>query len=406
MPKTTPFYSRTSALNDGQSWLNWSGYLSAGAYDMDHSHEYVAVRTSSALFDVSPLFKYHVRGRDALAMLNRVVTRDLARCSVGKCVYTTWCNDDGKVIDDGTIARLGEDFFRLTSAIPALHWLQDNSYGFDLELEDVSDQFGALALQGPTSHTILKQLTACDIGRLEYFGAVQDKIGEIPVTITRTGYTGDLGYEIFVEASRGEPLWDAMMEVGKAHGIHAAGHTALDIARIEAGLILIDVDFMSATQCMFDHQWSTPYELGLSWTVNLKKDYFIGQDVLRKEKENGSAWHTVGLHVDAVGLEKVFGKFGMPLQLPYISWADEIPIYAGEDQRKLIGKATSGTWSPILKKYVVIARVKPQYSQLDTRVFMEVSIDAHRLATPATIVKMPFYDPPQKKALQVGAEGM
>jgi aminomethyltransferase len=397
MPRKSPFHSRTSALCESASWADWSGFLSANSYELDHLHEYNAVRTSCALFDVSPLYKYDIRGPGALAMLNRIVTRDLSKCRVGQVVYSGWCNDAGKIIDDGTVARLGDDTFRMTAAVPTMYWLEDNQLGLDVEIEDVSEALGAVALQGPTSRDLLQKLIDGDLSQLKYFHTVEQKVAGIPARIARTGYTGDLGYEIFVSPDGAGELWDALMETGKSYAIYPAGNIALEMVRIEAGLLLIDADFISSKQTPFDVQRSSPYELGLGWTVKLDKDYFVGRDALRAEKTRGPAWSTVGLEIDAVELEKVYAKFSMPLHLPYTAWNDEIPIYRDAGQRQHIGKATSGSWSPILKKYIVIARVKPQDSKLGSRIFMEVGVEGHRFAVPATVVKMPFFDPPRKK---------
>jgi aminomethyltransferase len=398
MPKPTPFHSRTSALCASHSWQDWSGFLSASMYELDHIHEYNAVRTTCGVFDISPLFKYHVRGRDALALLNRMVTRDVSKCRIGQVIYTAWCDDAGKVIDDGTIARLGEDSFRVTAAIPTLDWLQDNAFGLEVEIADVTEETGAVSLQGPTSRALLQQLTSTDLDGLEYFRLVEEKLAGVSVQLSRTGYTGDLGYEIFVDAVDAERLWDTLMEVGRRYGLHPAGNTALDMVRIEAGLLLIDVDFISCKKTLFEVEKSTPYELGLGWLVKLQKEYFVGQDALRREQARGTGSRTVGLLVDVVALEKLFSRFSMPLSLPYTSWNDAVPIYADADQRQHIGKATSGTWSPILKKYPVIARVKPQYAEPGKSVFLETTVEGQRFAVPATVVKMPFFDPPRKKA--------
>jgi aminomethyltransferase len=397
MPKHTPFHSRTDALCESQSWVEWSGYLSAQTYEMDHIHEYNAVRLGAGLFDVSPLHKYSIRGRDAVALTNRVITRDASRCRVGQVLYTAWCDDDGKIIDDGTVARLGEDSFRMTTATPTFYWLQDNAFGMDVEIEDVSDAYGALALQGPTSRDILQQLTDVDMGDLEYFHLLETKLAGAPVTIARTGYTGDLGYEVFTEPDHCERIWDALMETGADYKMLPAGMVALDMARIEAGLLLLDADFHSASDAMFEVEKTSPYELGLGWMVNQKKEHFVGQEALRRESARGPATCTVGLEVDVLALEKVFAQYSMPLQLPYQSWVDAVPVYSDGDQRDHIGRATSGTWSPIIKKYVVIARVKPQYAKLETRIYLEQTVEARRFAVPATVVKMPFFDPPRKR---------
>lgn len=395
MPRKTPFYSRTSALCESQSWQEWSGFLSANLYELNHTQEYYAVRTAAALFDISPLYKYHIHGRDALKLVNRVITRDVRKCAVGQVMYTPWCDDEGKVIDDGTVARLDEQFFRMTAADPSLGWLEENAVGLNVQVDDVSEDLASLALQGPTSRDLLQAMTATDLSKLKYFHLTRAELKGIPVTISRTGYTGDLGYELWVEPTHAEKLWDALMQVGRGYGIRAAGNLALDIARIEAGLLLIAVDFTSSKKTMFEIQKSTPYELGLGWTVKLDKDHFNGQAALKREAARGSQWATVGLQVQLPALEKIYREFGMPLQLPYNSWNIAVPVYADGKQ---IGKATSGAWSPLLKKYVALARVKPDYAALGTRVAMEVTVEAQRKPAEAVVVKTPFYEPARKKS--------
>jgi aminomethyltransferase len=398
MPKQSPFHSRTSVLCEGESWQLWSGFLSADSYELDHSHEYNAVRTCCAVFDVSPLFKYHIRGRDAVPLLNRMVTRDISKCRVGQVMYTAWCDDEGKVVDDGTVARLEENFFRLTAAIPTLYWLQDMATGLDVDVEDVSDAQGGLAVQGPTSRALLQQLTGADLDALRFFHVVEDKVAGVPVRISRTGYTGDLGYEIFADAADAGRVWDALMETGEDYNVRPAGNIALDMVRIEAGLILIDAEFTSSTKTLFECEKRTPYELGLDWVVKLGKEYFVGQEALRREKERGPAWSTVGLELDTLELEKIYSQFSMPLHLPYSSWTEAVPVYADGRKQQHIGKATSGMWSPILKKYIVMAQVKPRYRKPGTKIFMEATVEAQRFAVPAVVVETPFFDPPRKRA--------
>jgi aminomethyltransferase len=380
-----------------QNWQEWSGFLSANSYELEHIHEYNAIRIACALFDISPLYKYHVSGRDALALLDRMVTRDVSRCRVGQVMYTAWCDDEGKVIDDGTVARLSDELYRLTAAVPTLYWLEDNAFGLDVSIEDVSESFGALALQGPTSRALLQQLCDADLSSLRYFRVVDTRVAGVPARVSRTGYTGDLGYEIFVDPQAAEKLWDAITETGRSYDVRPAGNLALDMARIEAGLLLIDVDFVSSKKTLFEVQKSTPYELSLDWMVKLDKDFFVGQDALRREKQRGPAWRTVGLAVDVVALEKAYAEFSMPLHLPYTSWNGAVPIYADGDRREHVGKATSGTWSPILKSYVAIARVEPERSQPGGQLYLEETIEGKRFALPATVVPMPFFDPPRKK---------
>ena len=397
MLRKSPFHARTTELCTSQNWQEWSGYFSADSYDLDHMREYNAVRTTAAVFDVSPLFKYHVRGRDAGRLLDRIVTRDLSKCRVGQVLYTTWCDDDGKVIDDGTVARFEENAYRVTAAMPTLDWLQDNAFGPDIEIEDVTHDFGALAVQGPTSRDLLQELAGADLRGLGYFHLVDAKIAGAPVRISRTGYTGDLGFEIFLKTDNALRVWDALTEIGSAYDLQPAGMVALDVVRIEAGLLLIDSDFVSSARTLFEVQKSTPYELGLGWTVKLGKGPFIGRDALRAEKERGPAWATVGLVVDILALEKIYAGYDMPLHLPYTSWTSAVPVYADEEPRDPIGKATSGTWSPILKQYVVIARVRPQHAQLGSRIFLEQTVEGRRFPVPAVVVKLPFFDPSRKK---------
>jgi aminomethyltransferase len=398
MPRPTPFHSRTSARCESQSWQEWSGFFSANSYELEHAHEYNAVRTACALFDISPLYKYHLSGPGAVTLLDRVLTRDARRLEVGQVAYTTWCDDAGKIIDDGTVTQLAPELYRLTAAIPTLDWLQDNNIGIDAGIEDVSDAFAGLSLQGPTSRDLLQTLSDADLSRLRYFRQLETKLAGVPVSISRSGYTGDLGFEIFAEPSRAEPLWDALVLAGHAFNMRPAGNIALDMLRIEAGLLLIDADFTSSARTFFEVQKSTPFELGLGWTVALDKECFVGQAALRREKERGPAWTTIGLELDLAALEQAYGRFGMPLHLPSHSWNDHVPIYRDADRRERVGRATSGTWSPILKSYIAIARLSPKLALPGSRVFIDETIEAERFAIPARVVKLPFFDPPRKKA--------
>jgi aminomethyltransferase len=367
-------------------------------YELDHLHEYNAIRTGCGLFDVSPLLKYDIRGRDAVTLMNRVIVRDAKKCRIGQVLYTTWCDDDGKVIDDGTVSRLADDHFRLTAAVPALHWLQHNAIGLEATVEDVSEQIAAVSIQGPTSRDLLAKLTNADLPNLRFFHCTQADVAGADAWISRTGYTGDLGYEVFVEPQNAVKLWDAMMELGDSYQMRPAGTVALDLARVEAGLLLIDADFISAAQTMFDVQKTSPYDLGLAWMVDLEKDFFIGQRALREEKEKGSRWLTVGLELDVTVMEKFYAEWGMPLHLPDRTWAEAVPVFADAAQTKHIGRGTSGTWSPVLKKYVVIARLRPEHAKPGNKIFIEEVIEAVSYSVPATVVKMPFFDPPRKKA--------
>lgn len=395
MLKTTPFHERTAPLIRAQTWRRWAGYQVASSYDPVHDREYAAIRSAAALFDVSPLYKYHVTGPDAARLLDRMVTRDVAKCRVGQVLYTPWCDAAGKVIDDGTIHRLDEHVFRLTAAEPNLRWLTMNAVGLDVAIEEVSEQLGALALQGPLSRTILEQVSPADFAGLKYFRLVRTTIRELPVTISRTGYTGDLGYEIWVDADQAVPVWDALMEVGQGYGLTPAGIWALDVARIEAGLVMLDVDYHSAQHALIESQKSTPYELGLGWTVSLAKGPYNGRAALRAEDARGPAWSFVGIEVDWPSLEAQYLVHGLPPALPTVAWRASTPIYLDGQQ---IGYASSGCWSPLLKQYLAMAHLRAPHGTPGTRVQMEVTVEHQRKRADAVVRKLPFFDPARKRA--------
>jgi glycine cleavage system T protein (aminomethyltransferase) len=393
--KETPFHPRTSALMEGFAWRRWAGYTMASVYELTHEREYHAVRSSAALFDVTPLYKYLIRGRDAARLLDRVVTRDVAKSKVGQVLYTPWCDARGKVIDDGTVSRLDETTFRMTSADPSIRWLHLNASGLDCTIEDVSERIAALSLQGPLSRVILEHASEQDLSGLKYFRLTAAKIRGVPVTISRTGYTGDLGYEIWVEAPRALLVWDALIESGRGYGITPAGLLALDLVRNEAGLLLIDVDYISAHHALIESQMSTPYELSLGWTVALDKDRFNGRDALVAEKERGAAWRFMGVEVDWDALERLYADVGLPPKLPTTAWRASVPLYMGGVQ---VGYATSGCWSPLLKRYIALAHLEGPYGEPDTVVEMEVTVEHRRKRAGATVRALPFFNPPRKRA--------
>ncbi|MBP7691103.1 MAG: aminomethyltransferase family protein [Anaerolineales bacterium] len=395
MLRGTPFHSRTAPLNQSQSWRRWSGYLAAGAYELSAEREYWAVRNAAALFDVSPLHKYLITGRDAARLLNHVVTRDLARCAVGQVLYTPWCDEAGKVLDDGTVARLDEHSFRLTSAEPNGRWLEQNAAGLRVEIRDVSDSTAALALQGPLARAVLKSVTPAEVDALRYFRLVHTTLGGRPVTLTRTGYTGDLGYEVWTDAAHAEAVWDALLTAGQPYGITPAGILALDIARVEAGLLLLEVDYQSARHALIETQKSTPYELGLGWTVALAKGPFIGRAALAAEHARGPAWQFVGLAVEWKGLERLYAEAGLPPQLPALTQRTSVPVAALGRQ---VGYATSLVWSPLLKQYLALAHLERASAQVGGLVMLEVTVEHQRRYAPARVVKLPFYDPAHKRA--------
>jgi len=393
--KQTPFHPRTAALMQSQQWRRWAGYMVASCYEPLHDREYHAIRSSAALLDVSPLYKYLIEGPDAARLLDRVVIRNVGASTVGQVLYTCWCDAAGKAIDDGTVSRLGEQAFRLTSAEPNLRWLCLNATGLDVRIRDVSESTAALALQGPNARAILQGMTDTDLARLRYFRVTAAALRGIPVTISRTGYTGDLGYEIWLEAPQALPLWDALIAAGTPYGITPTGILALDMARIEAGLMLLDVDYISAHRALIESQKSSPYELNLGWAVDLTKERFVGRDALEAEAARGTDWQFVGIEVDWDALERLYAEVGLPPRLPTAAWRTSVPIYADGSQ---IGYATSGCWSPLLKKYIALAHLRAPHTAPGTRVAMEVTVEHRRKQAAATVTKTPFFNPERKRA--------
>lgn len=391
----TPFHPRTFGLCQPQNWRRWAGYLAVGSYELTIEREYWAIRNSAALIDVTPLMKYMIRGKDAGRLLDRMTTRNMQKLRVGQVYYTGWCDDEGKMIDDGTISRLEETTFRLTSADPNLRWLYMNAVGLDVEITEVTNDVAALSFQGPNTRTVLNQCCEKSLDELKYFRVMKNKIGKVEVTISRTGYTGDLGYEIWIDNEDALDIWDRLMDAGHDYGITPTGILAMDIARVEAGLFMIEVDYTSATHAWIEAQKSTPYELSLDWTVSLDKPgYFVGRRALEREKQEGSQWKLVGLDVDWVGMEELFAEVGLPPQIPPMAVRASLPVLVDEIQ---VGYVSTSSWSPLLKKYIALAHLERPFYEFGTDVSMEITVQHHRKHAPAKVVKTPFYDPPWKK---------
>lgn len=396
MPIGTCFHSRTSALCQSLSFREWAGYFAVSTYEVHHEREYNAIRNAAALIDISPLFKYRVTGKDATRLVDRIVTRNMKKVQVGQVVYTHWCDGEGKVIDDGTVTRLEENVYRWTAADPSLRWFHMNSHGLEVRLEEITDQVGALALQGPTSRSVLLAcVEGTDIAALKYFRKTSGCIAGIPVDISRTGYTGDLGYEIWVDVAQGEALYDALMAAGAPYDITPTGMLALDVARIEAGLILLDVDYVGARKALIPAQKYTPYEIGLGRLVNLEKEPYIGQQALRREAKQGPERELVGLAIDWDDLERLHDEAGLAPQLPMVASRVSVPVYRGGTQ---VGKATSSTWSPTLKKMIALATLDADAAASKGRLDMELTVNHQRKQVGVTVKPLPFFDPPRKKA--------
>jgi len=395
MLKTSPFHARTAPLVRAQTWRRWAGYQMASAYDPHPDREVAAIRNAAALIDVSPLYKYRLAGRDAARLIDRMITRDVTKLKIGQVYYTPWCDAHGKVIDDGTVTRLEERVYRLTSADSSLRWLQMNAFGLEVEIEDHSERVGTLALQGPLARAVLTAAADTDVASLPYFRACQTSVRGVPVALSRTGYTGDLGYELWVESARALELWDALVAAGASYGLSPAGVWALDIARIEAGLIMLDVDYYSAHHALIEARKSSPLEINLGWAVSATKGPFNGRAALRAERSRGATWGFVGLEIDWRSFERLHAAHGLPPHVPNVAWRASAPVYADGVQ---VGYATSGCWSPLLKRLLALAHLRAPYFRPGTPLEIEVTVEHRRERALAAVHALPFYDPERKKS--------
>ncbi len=399
MYKTTPFYERLRDLNETGLWGHWSNYLSALRYDMSAKHEYFAVRNSAGFFDTSPLYKYWFRGKDAERFLAGVLTRDIRICKPGHAQYTVWCDDNGYVLEDGVVFRHSDNEFFMTAARPNLAYFEDLIGRLDVTIEDVSEHFGMLAVQGPRSREILGQLTS-DVNHLKYFDHTPSKIGKASVTISRTGYTGDLGFEVLVGAEDALDVFDQVVEAGSGRGFRPFGEDALLMTRIEAGLILIDVEFSSSRLAYNDDERVTPRELGFGWMlrkVDADDRPFIGRKALiREARDKTSRWSTVGLVVDWKHYDDLYNAARLipPKDETPLAW--ESMLYDGEGQR--IGYATSLMYSPVLQRHIAMARVHPDQAAAGNTVHLELTINHEYQTVRADVARMPLFNPTRKTA--------
>lgn len=397
----TAFHPRTSPLNRKQQWREWSGYLASSAYADAHDIEYNAIREAAALIDVSPLYKYRVRGPDAVRLVDRVIVRDATKLREGQVIYTCWCDEDGAVIDDGTVHRLAADEFRWTAADPQFRWLAMNAAGLDVEIEDTTDTTAAIALQGPLSRAVLEAATGESFADLRYFRRRAARVGRgrraIPVDVSRTGYTGDLGYELWVDAVRAPELWDALVGAGAPYAIRPAGMLALDVVRLEAGLILLDVDYTSSRHAMSAAQNYSPFEIGLGRLVRFDKADYVGRRALHAEQERGGpARRLVGLRLDWHDIERLFADQGLPPAVPAAVDRSWVPVFA--ERGGPIGVATSRGWSPILKEAIALASVPPTHARPGDRVDVEWTVEGRRGRVRAVVGELPFLDLERKRA--------
>lgn len=394
MVKTTPFYPRTSQLNNTMLWEHWAGYAVAQKYQFSETAEYYAIRNSVGIFDTSPLFKYKITGKDATQFLSGVLARDVRDCKVGEAQYTIWCDDDGWLLEDGVVMRVAKNEYWLTSAEPNLRYLSNLvGYTQDANVEDVSEAYGLLALQGPHSLNVLKQLSKA-VEKLDYFELVQTKIAKKSVIVSRTGYTGSLGYEIWVKSEDAVAVWDAVMEAGAGYNITPFGQKVLHIARIDAGLLMIDVEYHTARHAWTDEQRSSPIELGFGWMfkeLHKSDRAFIGRRAIEKElKEKSSRWKLVGIEVDWNSYETVYNSLGMIAPKGNTPIEEAMSLY--DANKAWQGHTTSFVFSSILKKHVAIAKVVPSKAKVGTELQLELMInDRPRLVT-ARVARMPFYN--------------
>jgi aminomethyltransferase len=391
----TPFHPRTAPLNRKMQWREWSGYFASSVYADFHDIEYNAIREAAALIDVSPLYKYLVSGPDATRLVDRVITRDATRLAVGGVYYTPWCDENGKVVDDGTVHRLDERRYRWTAADPQLRWLRQNSSGLDVTIAEETEATASLALQGPLSRDVLEAATGESFADLRYFRRRASKVGKVAVDVSRTGYTGDLGYELWIPVNGAVAVWDALVKAGQAFGIRPAGMAALDVVRLEAGLILLEVDYTSARHAMNPEQHYSPFELGLGRLVSFDKGDFVGRLALEREAQaGGPARRLVGLQLDWYDIEGLYDAQGLPPAISPTVDRSPVPVFSGNRQ---VGRVTSHGWSPILKQAVALASVPPQHEALATRLAVEWTVEGRRGRVGARVVELPFLDLPRKR---------
>ena len=390
------FDERALDLNVRRQWREWSGLFSSSAYAPQIDIEYNALRNAAGLIDVSPLFKYHLRGPGAERLVDRVITREAAKVRPGRVIYTPWCDSDGRLIDDGTVMRLDDGSWFWTAAEAQSRWLRLNARGLDVAIEDRTDQVAALALQGPLSRAVLEAAAQADLSDLRYFGRRSLQLAGATIDVSRTGYTGDLGYELWIERADALRVWDALMETGSAYAVRPVGILALDVVRVEAGLIMAGVDYTSARFALTPEQSYSPFELGLGSLVRLDKEVpFVGRAALRRERAaGGPARRLVGLDLDWADLQRLYATHGLSPALSAHAWRDEIPIYEFGEQ---VGRATSGTWSLVLKKNLALGTVAADAAAVGSELELEWSVEGERGRIGAQVVELPFFDPPRKR---------
>ncbi len=396
MTLETPFHPRTAELNQARRWRKWSGFFIADSYFPAHDLEYHAIRFSAALFDITPMCKYRVSGPDAAKLVNRVITRRVDRIKPMRVIYTPWCDHDGRVLDDGTVALLADGSYFWTAAEPQHGWLEAAGEGLNVTIEDLTERLCALSLQGPCSRDVLSSAVGRDLSDLPFFGRADVTIGGVPVSISRTGYSGDLGYELFMPFESALPVWDALIKAGENYTLRVAGMEALDVARLEAGLIMAGVDYHSGRTARHPSLAVSPYEIGMDRLVDLDKPAFIGKRALMDEvAAGGPANRLVGLELDLNIFEDAYLDLGYPIEHPLRAWRHVTPLTR---KGETIGRATSGTFSPLLKRSIALGFLPTKHAEVGSTVSIEWQIEETRQQIPATVVPLPFLDLPRKRS--------
>ena len=375
----TPFHSRVEAMCDMNDWGNWMGYTTPNAY-FDVELEYFAIRSTTGVFDLSPMNKYLITGPDAEAYLNRIVTRNVSKLGINRVGYAVWCNDAGQVMDDGTIFRLGEQDFRLCSYQRADDWLAWCTLGFDVTITNESEDLAGLAVQGPTSCTILTLLGCTGLDQLKPFGIAHFTFEGAPMMVSRTGFTGDLGYEVWVAPAQAEALWDQLFEHGREYLIKPIGSYALDMARIEAGFIQAHVDFVPAEEVVRNGRTRSPFELGLEWLVDFSKPLFNGRSALLAEKAKGSRYRFAMLDIEG----------NKPAEHSFIMKGD-----------KVVGTVTSAAWCPTVKSNIAYAQLEMPHGavgdELVAEIYYQRELHWTRMLAPCRVIDGPLFNPKRRR---------
>ena len=396
MTLETPFHPRTAELNQARRWRKWSGFFIADSYFPAHDLEYHAIRFSAALFDITPMCKYRVSGPDAAKLVNRVITRRVDRIKPMRAIYTPWCDHDGRVLDDGTVALLADGSYFWTAAEPQHGWLEAAGEGLNVTIEDLTERICALSLQGPCSRDVLSSAAGRDLSDLPFFGRADVTIGGVAVGVSRTGYSGDLGFELFMPFESALPVWDALIKAGENYTLRVAGMEALDVARLEAGLIMAGVDYHSGRTARHPSLAVSPYEIGMDRLVDLDKPAFIGKRALMDEvAAGGPANRLVGLELDLNVFEDAYLDLGYPIEHPLRAWRHVTPLTR---KGETIGRATSGTFSPLLKRSIALGFLPTKHAEVGSTVSIEWQIEETRQQIPATVVPLPFLDLPRKRS--------